>query len=284
MKKLLLTAAVLAAPVPAFAADSSTSLDAFLSAGVGYQDNGNDVGVPSQYDNDSVTFAVRGSAAVPLSNSIGMQADVRYSNEPLNYPAPFDVSVKSTDIAAHVFLRNSDKFLVGIIGQVNFGTLSATGESLDTKQYFIGGEAQAYLNNVTLTGQLAYRKDDFSYAGEKMDGVAATAQAKYFVHSNWSLALKGEYSRPKVSGTSYKIDQWRIGLGTENRLSSLPVSLFGNLSYGENKFDGAKLDDVRFMAGVKINFGSGTLQARDRSGASLDPFDAKVVLPAYGPA
>lgn len=287
MKKLILAAAVVAAPTQAFAAENTNGLDAFVSAAVGYQDSGVSGDVPATDSGDDVSFELRGSVAVPLGSAIGVQADVGYARDPLNFPgAPFDISLKSTTVAAHVFYRNSDQFLLGVIGQTNFNTLAAQEFNLDTKQYFIGGEGQVYLNNVTLGAQVAYRKDSLSLGQDlSMDGIVATAEAKYFINSNWSLGLKGEYSRIVLDGEDVNVKQWRLGLGTERRLSSVPVSLFANLNYGEGKanvFEDVKLHDTRFMVGIKINFGSGTLLERNRSGASLDPFKVESPLVLLG--
>lgn len=283
MKKMIFAAAVVAAPAQAYAADGNV-LDGFVSAAVGYQDSGASEDFSEVDSGDDITFALRGTVAVPLSTSIGLQADVAYAREPLNYPAPYETSLKTTTAAAHLFYRNEGNFLLGVIGQTNFNTISVYTQNIDTKQYFLGGEGQVHLNNVTLTGQVAYRNDEVSYYDDvSFDGVAATAEVKYFIDSNWSLALKGEYSNVGFE-EDFDIDQWRIGLGTERRLSSLPVSIFANVNYGETKFqdEDFKFHDTRLMVGVKFNFGSGSLAERNRSGASLEPFRAESPLLFFG--
>lgn len=278
-------AALALTSTPAFAADASTALDAQVSAEIGYQDNGNNYDEPAS---NGATYSVNASVALPISQSIGLQADVSHSQDLMNLPYDVKLNNKSTSVGAHLFVRKSDKFLLGAIGQVNFNTISTSGYSIDMNQYFVGGEAQAYLKNVTLTAQVAYRKDEvgsFGYGPSSFgqSGVIATAQAKLFINSNWSLAAKGEYSNIKFSDSyDVNIDQWRLGLITERRLSSVPVSLLFKANYGESKVDGMKLRDTRFVVGIKINFGSQSLKARDRSGASLEGFKADALVPFIG--
>lgn len=285
MKKLIAAVAFVVVPTQAFAAENGNGLDAFISAAVGYQDSGVSGDVPVSDSGDDILVDLRGSVAVPLNSAIGIQADLAYARDPINVgDIPFDVTLKSTTTAAHLFYRNSDKFLLGVIGQTNFNTISAQIFNIDTKQYFVGGEGQLYLNDVTLSAQVAYRKDSISSLSDfSMDGVAATAEAKYFINSNWSLGLKGDYSHLEREGMSAK--QWRTGLDTEHRLSSVPVSFTANVSYGESKYnfiENVKFHDTRLMVGVKINFGSRTLLERNRSGASLDPFKAKTLVTPFG--
>ena len=282
MKNYLIAAAIIAVPSSAYAADDVNVLDGFVSAGVGYQDNGNNLdnivllnGGP-QGKSDDATLAIRGTIAFPLAQNIGLQADLGYSQDPLSF-GYYSATQKTTSVATHLFYRGSGKFLVGAIGQVNFNQTNAIYAQIDTKQYFLGGEAQARLDNVTLTAQAAYRKDDFGLASYKLDGVATTAQAKYFIDPNWSLAVKGEYSSLNFDLADQNLDQWRLGFSTERRLSSVPVSLFAKVSYGETKIESAKLHDTRLMFGIKFNFGSQTLQQRDHNGASLDPFESTAI-------
>lgn len=287
MKKYLFAAAIIAIPGSAVAAENANTLDGFVSASVGYQDNGNNFDDIAPMDgfednSDDVNLAIRGSVAVPLDQDIGLQVDLGHSQEPLNF-GYYSGTSKTTSVATHLFYRGAGKFLVGAIGQVNFNQISVYYSQIDTKQYFLGGEAQARLNNLTLTAQAAYRKDDFGYADYKLDGVATTAQAKYFIDSNWSIAVKGEYSSMNFDLADLDLEQWRLGVSTERRLASVPVSLFGKLGYGESKADVAKLHDTRIMVGIKFHFGSRTLQQRDDNGASLDPFEGNAIPFAYGP-
>lgn len=299
MHKMIFAAAFVTVPAQAFAAENYNTFDAFAFAAIGYQDSGISGDSIDGNASDDVSLALRGSIAAPLSKSIGIQADVTYSRDPLNHPFFTGLSVKSATTAAHLFYRGSDRFLVGAIGQVNFNEIGLSVIKVDAKQYFIGGEAQLYANKFTLTGQLAYRKDNAGelFSNISFDGVAATAEVKYFLNKNWSLGLKGEYSdlssklgtgNPNIATQS--VDQWRIGLATERRLSSMPISFFANINYGENIFDGANIvahvkpQDVRGLVGLKINFGAQSLEERNSSGASLDPFkaDQQIPMPTFG--
>lgn len=282
MKKYLIAAALIAVPNYAVAAEDANVLDGFISASVGYQDNGNDFGgitptMSTESKSNDASLAVRGTIAVPLAPNIALQADLSYAQEPVTH----GVTQKSTSIASHLFYRGAGNFLVGAIGQVNFNQFGIYANQIDTKQYFIGGEAQAKLNNFTLTAQVAYRKDDSGFVWYGTDGIATTAQAKYFINPNWSLGVKGEYAALNYNDVSADLDQWRIGLTTERRLTSAPVSLIAKIAYGETKVETVKFNDTRIMGGIKFNFGSQTLTQRDDNGASLDPFESSTLSLAY---
>lgn len=276
------------AATPAFAADASTAFDAQISAEIGYQGNDNNF---DERNFNGPTFALNGSVALPVSETIGIQADVSHSQDVMNFPIGQKVNNKATVFGAHLFARKSENFLVGLIGQVNFISLSTDGYSVDFNQYFAGGEAQMYLKNATFTAQVAYRKDDLSSLGFgeetfNQSGVLATAQGKLFITSNWSLAAKGEYSHTKFnSGYDVSMDQWRVGIISERRLPSVPISLFFKANYGETKIDtkivSARLNEKRIVAGFKINFGLQSLKARDRSGASVEGFKVDTLFPFF---
>lgn len=284
MKIYLALASAALVSTPAFAAETSTSFDGQVGVELGYQDNGNNIDEPAS---SGATYQVGGSVALPVTQTLGLQVDVSHSQDLMNLPYGAKVNSKATAVTGHLFVRKTDKFLLGAIGQVNFNAISTQGYGLDTNQYFIGGEGQLYLSKVTLTGQVAYRKDDFGdyFFGPdsfNQSGVIATAQAKLFIKSNWSLAAKGEYSNVDF-GDAYpvSVDSWRLDLVTERRLSKLPVSYAIKASYGEIDVDGLKLNDFRITFGLKFNFGSQTLQERDRSGASLEAIKTDALLPFF---
>ena len=74
---------------------------------------------------------------------------------------------------------------------------------------------------------------------------------------------------------------------SEYRLASVPVSVFGDLSYAHKKSEGSGVpftlteQDTRAMVGFKYNFGTRTLIERDRAGASLDPFESHFSYPFF---
>ena len=159
MNNYLFAAAIIAMPSSAVAAENTNVLDAFISAGVGYQDNGNnfdDIASRDSFEdnNGDVNLAIRGSVAVPLDKGIGLQVDLGHSREPLNL-GYYSGTIETTSVTTHLFYRGAGKFLVGAIGQVSFNQIGIYYDHIDNKQFFLGGEAQARLNNLTLTAQAA---------------------------------------------------------------------------------------------------------------------------------
>lgn len=291
MKKITFVSSIALLASPALAAEPSTVFDSAVSAEIGYQSNTNnyDYGYEDSEQDTSTkgpTFALAGTVALPLSDLIALQADAIYSRDLMNLPTPFTVANKSTTVATHLFARKTDTFVLGAIGQVSFNTISATGSTFETNQYFIGAEGQTYLGKTTVTGQVVYRKDavgglDYGSESINADGYLATFQAKYFLNDNWTVALKGQYSKIKFNINESKLDQWHLGLTSERRLAALPVSLFFGARLGETKVSDIKLRDVRGLFGLKVRFGSQSLKSRDRSGASLDAIKTDILLPYF---
>ena len=250
---------------------------------------------------DGLNLNVRTSVSVPLGGAWGAQVDGNFSraayDTDITYYEGEEYALKPNEstFAGHVFARN-DKRLLGLFVQRtstnhNFGSGRAV--------YYAGGEAQAYLGKVTLYGQASYGTHDFTPFHS--DIVNLGLQLRYFPEENLKLALGGTYQNEKwtrnrewFGGNSYEENSWErtgdnfiFGLNAEKKLKKSRARIFADFSYGEDKIDTIyrytygsetesdayqyKNSEVRFMVGVKLNFGSTTLLQRDRSGASLDP-------------
>jgi len=209
-----------------------------------------------------------------------------------------DDPTTSATLAAHLFWRDPNVGLIGAIGQCTHNEteydFSGSKFSLSERNYFTGLEGQYFLGNVTLYAQAAYRSSTLSLGSEPLEGngVALAGQVRYFVNPNWLVAAKGSYDFvrydfPDSAGDHIDIERWTAGLRSEYRLAAMPVSVFGELTYGEKTFKGqdAFFDvsekGTRAMVGIQYNLGTGTLQERDRAGGSLDPFESRLSYPLF---
>jgi hypothetical protein len=306
MNKLLLaSSAVLAfgAAAPALAADGNI-VDGFGSFSAGYNElnpgsstNGGCAGTSCGSNTSTngetasgLDLNARVTVAVPLGGAFGAQADGEYSRTVYHVSGNGSVKLNDSTFAAHVFLRDPSKGLVGVVAQRtstngNFGDGFAT--------YYLGGEAQAFVGRATVYGQLTYGSDDATVTDS--NGINAKVELRYFPQDNLKLALRGGYEFFKITpdarynycwadACSDKANTVSIGANAEYRLAGSRVSVLGDVDYraiklksrvdygaGDYEFSRQTAGDLRLMVGVKLNFGAGSLFERDRSGASLDP-------------
>lgn len=286
MKRLLATTALALLPFGAIAADlparskapapvftNAPTFDAFGSVALGY--NSWDVAGISP---EGLNVEGRATFATTLSGAFGVQFDGTFER------ARYDDSVlpltnNTGSLAGHLFWRDSNAGLVGVIAQGN----AKSSTDVSDRQYFLGLEGQYYIGNVTLYGQAAYQNLGLGFAGESLDadGLALAGQVRYFATPNFMMALKGGYSSLSFNGVGPGIDHdaWAVGAKAEYRFAASPVSVFvegdyrrgtlkGDVGPGDGQIKGT---EQRVMVGAKWNLGSQTLLQRDRSGASLDP-------------
>lgn len=163
MKKILTVATLCLFPVSAMAAEGDAGVDGFLSLAAGY----NFSTFAGLTDADGLNLNVRGSVAVPVKGNYGVQADADVTR------SVYDLTIGSGNLkktesalAVHTYWRDSERGLVGLIGQVNT-TANNVGIMSNTR-YFVGAEGQYYLKNVTLYGQAVYRPASSVWAAPSM--------------------------------------------------------------------------------------------------------------------
>jgi hypothetical protein len=264
------------APLPVF--------DAYAAVAAGYSWGRNS---KFDLDNDGARLQGRGSFSYTFAPTYGFQADAVLGHDWAEF-SDIDFKDPTTEatLAAHLFWRDPNVGAIGLLAQYSglktryeFGGSSA---SLDSDNYLLGLEGQYFFGNASLYGQLAYHYADVGFFGEDGDGVAVVGQLRYFATPDWLLALKGGYDRVKIDEDSDDITAkaWLVGVKTEYRLANAPLSLFGDLTYSNIKYDFSGLDfvkdrETRLMVGVKYNFTAPSLLERDRAGASFDPIELR---------
>jgi len=286
--------------MPAYAAPL---FDAYFNVGIGYGSTSFDV-AGSSFSIDDKGNALQGRATfeAALSDRFGTQIDGVLGHE-WNSEKVFSLKVEnpteSATLAAHLFWRDPNVGLVGAIGQfTNHDTKWNEGSfsfQLTDENYLAGLEGQYFLGNATLYAQAAYRTSTLSsgFTSIDGDGVALAGQARYFINPNWLIAAKGtydfvRYDTPGSFSTHFDIEGWTAALRSEYRPNAMPVSFFAEATYGEKTYkqQGSSFsvndNGTRGMIGVQYNFGTETLQQRDRSGGSLDPFEIHFSYPFFG--
>lgn len=245
------------------------------------------------YDSGGETlngFAVEGAASgvYTFTPVLGIQGDVVLASQRMNSLTDGDSSdTMSVDAAVHAFYREPERFLLG--GFVQLGR-DDTAYSYDYEWTqsctFVGGEAQLFLDNLTLYGQGGFQKVAIEDSSNHQTGWFGTVEARYFLTPDFRIEAHGG-----VSVLAYENDDdstktvWNFGVGAEYRLANSPISLFAKYDFLNGTAEYASdlsINEHRVMVGAKFSFGDDTLLDRDRTGPSLKP--AQSTLMFGGPA
>lgn len=283
MNKILFAsaAAIIVAVASAPASASTTAYDGYgaLSMGYNYVYEGGE-GDNTSETNGGLQLDVRGSVALPVTGQFGAQVDAEFQRSVLTNGLEQE-KMKATDstMAVHGFWRG-EKGLVGALFQRT--TTSSTEWPFYGSTNYIGGEGQYYLGRFTLAAQAAYGNGDNATDTGSQRG-NYTAKLRYFPKDNLLLGLSATYDVSHFNYDSgyeiYSYSNWILGANAEYRLPRSRFSVLGSIDYRSVTERDNYSGDVyryhgygmRFMTGIKINFGPKTLIERDRSGASLDP-------------
>lgn len=253
----------------------------FISIGAG------PAGAEFEYLGDSSSidgFAVEAllSGVVMFTPVLGIQGDIQYTSRTLD-DAGNDVTMSSFDGALHGFYREADKFLVGGFVQIGRDELSyGSSDEANVDRAYVGGEAQVYLDNLTLYGQAGMQQFE-SGSGSPSIGLSGwfvNGEARYFLTPNLRIEARAGFSTLDIDIASMTFDTASVGVGIEYKFDSLPVSLFAKYDYTTTSVDvtpSPTQSDHRFLVGARFALGEDSLLDRDRNGASLRP-----VQPTYG--
>lgn len=253
---------------------------------------------------DETVFATgtEGLLSIPLGDNLSIQNDakVEYNDQ------AFDDVYSSIGArywfqgAAHLSWRNPSQGLFGVFGGVGTGSYGfPVGGSSD--YHFIGGEAQVYLDNITLYGQGGYVDVD---GGQSIvpvgsiaplaplanfgveDAIFARGVVRWFMDNGSRLELETTYMNMDVSGYLFEstdVDVISWGARYDFDFGNMPI--FGSMplfiGYRGTLRDGCSggylngstdITDHTIMIGTSYSF-SGTRIEVDRNGATLDTPD-----------
>lgn len=225
-----------------------------------------------------------------FGRNFSAQADLQAERNHYRWTeVPVVASYATTEYAAlmggHLNLRDPARGLIGAFGAGGVaGFLEPT--SRNRRHIIGGGEAQAYLGNVTLYAQGGYDKFD-GHADQLvagMDAWFARGTARWFLTPNLLLEGTGLYAkgkvryRPEWEIVDDDLETWLWQAKVEWKMPRHPFALFaryeGNrthYSYVDGPLRGdATWTNHRVVGGLRLYFGTETLLANDRKGVTLD--------------
>lgn len=212
------------------------------------------------------TYSLAGRVNVPLGNSFSIQADAAHER----YSSPRDSADQvtgATTYGLHASYRNPNSFLVGI-----YGGITKSKMEYDPTGRLYGIEGQYYFDRVTLYGQ--FGKADINDDGNDSRFVGRTygIGVRYFPTDDLMLQATYAYGR---SSSFEDSGDWGVvkDFTLEGKMRLMKQQpLYGfvqirNSTYTANSED--KGSEQLFMIGASFEFGSPSLHASDRRGATL---------------
>ncbi len=246
MKKILLGAAALMAICAPGAASAATG-----QVDASYNSANSDFTT-----SDIRTWSIGGEVA--FGGPVGVQLDGRYAN------IDSSGSGNAEDIGAHVYSRNETS-LFGAYG----GYQHVDGSGTNTDAWVLAAEGAWYMDRSTLSGNISYGRLNKFHT----DSTGIDARWRFFPSDNFSLAAGAGYARGQLLGVD--VSGWRGNLGLEYQFEGSPFSISAGYRYERFDVSGGGSGNISSWGiGAHWSFGSGSLFARDRSGAGLDHIDS----------
>ncbi len=285
MKKALLatSVAVFAFAAPASAADFERELGLIVSgvvdswAGVQFIDDG--------FNDDTVfTNGGEGLLSLPLGENMSIQTDVKYEYNTNATDSPSDIDVFgprfSYQFATHGSWRDPSRGLIGAFGGMGSvdSSLGLLPASFRQDHRFVGGEAQFYIDNITLYGQGGYVDTANDFFGLD-DGFFARGVVRFFPTSDSRIQLEGTYINMDYIDPAFgDMEAFSVKARYDFTLAGMPV--IGDTpiyigyrgTFRDNCAFQEDLDDHTVMVGTSYSF-SGDRLTVDRQGATLDTPD-----------
>jgi hypothetical protein len=145
-------------------------------------------------------------------------------------------------------------------GDFRVAAFSGGTEAGEETLWSFGGQAQAYLDNITVSGSVAY---------ETLEGVDADiwslgVDGAYFINPDLRLNAGAGWTNLEAAGGD--LDGWQANLGGEYRIAETPFSVTAGYGYAEIEDLDLQIDTIN--VGLRYTFG-GDLQSRERAGADL---------------
>lgn len=159
----------------------------------------------------------------------------------------------------HAFARGTDWLLGGYAGYESIDAGSSNDE------WVVAAEGQYHVDRMTLAATVAYSELEASPITFEMWNVGGTL--RYFLTDNFSLEGNAAWLNTEISPVGASADGSVLGLGAEYQFDGAPVGIFAG--YRHTDIGGGAEETDTWGAGIRWNFGEGTLMQRDRSGARL---------------
>jgi hypothetical protein len=178
------------------------------------------------------------------------------------------------ETALHISNRNDRRLFGAFLG------LTMTSEYYNYGWDYagmVGVEAQHYMGNVTVYGQVGYQKMFRGYydGADNFGFFFAQLEGRFFIGQNTKLAANVGV----VSGDlwdAYPITAITFGAEVEHKMMSGPLSVFARLDGFTTSSQSQNLTEYSVKGGVKLHLGQATLLDQDRKGATLKVMDPAV--------
>ncbi|MGI9512406.1 MAG: hypothetical protein ACR2OL_05850 [Anderseniella sp.] len=244
---------------------------------------------------DDTVFASGQNARLnlPLGGNLSLQSDVdvEWNDRAFNDNA---VSGQRWGFqgTAHLNWRDPSQGLFGVFGGVAASSHNDILPAFRTNLRFVGGEAQLYVDDLTLYGQGAFVDQQGNLSG---NGFFARGVGRWFVGVDTRVQVEGLYSNLRFedgASADYDVYQWGARFDTlweeVPLVGSMPWFLAYRGTYRDgclgNEFANASDNDTMdhtVIAGLSYNWGAPSKMDQDRRGATLDTPNVASLAPCY---
>lgn len=210
----------------------------------------------SLLDADADVLELEGAVNFALASALGLQIDGEYTLfEPGRENDGF------FNASTHLAFRNARYMMAG--------AFVGLGKSADDEFYGGGLQTQVYFKRFTLYASGGAGKLESS-AGDERDVTGGRIQGRFYPRERLAVRFAGSVAELSgdVAGASFEQQYWGARGELEYQMSGSPISVYSGVQYGQD--DGADARNTKVVAGLRWNFSTDTLYARDRAGATHD--------------
>jgi len=268
---LLATCAGLAVVAPASAGNLVETGKASVTLGWTSLDESNDESSDETDDQSYGLFGLDASYSIPLASDWSVQADILAEKFMISGSAENNVSNLMAG-GLHVTYRKPEQYAIGAFAGAGFGETRRFRDEYNA--WWLGAEAQYYLMNTTLYGQLAYTAGDVEDTEEEFEGTwLLRGVVRHFLDDN--SKIEGELSYSSADDAiddEDEVSHLAWGLGYQRQLMDSRWYYIAGYRGGfvDTTTEGEELTDHTLYLKMSFQFDDLSLKANDRTGASFD--------------
>ncbi len=228
--------------------------------------------------------------SLPLGTNLSIQSDVDVEWNDRAFDNN-DVSGQRWNFqgAAHLSWRDPSRGLFGVFGGAGTSHYNDYVPGYSTNVHFVGGEAQVYIDNITLYAQGAYVNLEEELDG---DGFFARGVGRYFLDADTRFQVEGLYANLSFfdgPSADYDVFQWGARFDTVWNNAPIIGTLPLFIAYRGTRRDGCfgpgvadgDTSDHTIMAGFSYHWGANSKLDNDRRGATLDTPNVGSMVTCY---
>jgi len=232
-------------------------------------------------DDEYPAFGGAARASLPFGEALSMQLDVEGQRNLPTENAGTSNFQHFIGGGGHLSYRHPDSYLVGLFaggGEANGGDGDGSG-----LLWLAGVEAQYYFDQFTVYGQAGYLDSHDAGDDNFQEAFFLRGVGRYFPTDQSKVTIDLQFASGKIDDGCGGVLEFCDGhlfswaARYDQAISESPVSFFVAYRGFTNVKDGLERDrafENTFLAGLSIAFGTPSLKALDRQGATLDLPDA----------